>query len=141
MDTGKKLELHVPSILGFEKLAIDFAASVARMMKFPAERVEDLKTAVAEACINAIEHGNKLDAATKVGITLTIDDAKLQVDVHDEGLGIQGLVPPDIDKKIEGKQTPRGWGVFLIEQLIDEVTFESKPEGGNVVKMVIYLEK
>ena len=72
MGTEKTVELYVPSILGFEKVAMDSAASIAKMMKFPHERVEDLKTAVAEACLNAIEHGNKADASTKVSITLTI---------------------------------------------------------------------
>jgi len=50
----------VPSV---EKVAMDFAASVAKMRQFPEARIEDLKTAIAEACINAIEHGNKMDAS------------------------------------------------------------------------------
>ena len=67
MAPEKKFQLHLPSTLGCEKVAMDFAASVAKSMNFPADRVEDLKTAVAEACTNAIEHGNKLDASMKVG--------------------------------------------------------------------------
>jgi serine/threonine-protein kinase RsbW len=141
METGKTVELRIPSVLGFEKIAMDFAASVARTMQFPNERIDDLKTAVAEACINAIEHGNKLDASTKVGVTLRIDGSKLQVDVQDEGTGIEQVETPNIDEKIKGTEKARGWGVFLIESLMDEVTFESKPGGGNVVKMVIHLEK
>lgn len=54
-------ELRLPTRLGVEKVAMSTAASVAGIMGFSADRVEDLKTAVAEACINAIEHGNKLD--------------------------------------------------------------------------------
>src|SRR6266511_3257712 len=141
MGTEKKMELYIPSILGFEKVAMDFAASVARMMKFPHERIEDLRTAVAEACINAIEHGNKEDASTKVGITLTIEESKLRVDVQDEGQRIGQVEKPNIRKKIEGTEQPRGGGVFLIRNLMEEVKFESKPEGGNVVRMVIHLEK
>jgi len=141
METKKTLELHLPSILGLEKIAMDFAASAAKVMKFPHERIDDLKTAVAEACTNAIEHGNNLDANTRVRIILTMEDAKLQVDVYDEGAGVHHVDVPDMDKKIKGKQKTRGWGVFLIEKLMDEVTFESKPEGGSVVKMVINLDK
>ena len=137
----KKSELHVPSVLGCEKVAMDFAASVAAAMNFPADRVEDLKTAVAEACTNAIEHGNKMDSSTKVGVTLTVVDGRLQVDVQDEGRGV-GVVPtPDIDKKMAGEGDRRGWGIFLINSLMDEVTFESTPEGKNVVKMIINLER
>src|SRR5437867_5632333 len=138
MASEKKFELHLPSAPGVEKVAMDFAAAVAKTMNFPAERVEDLKTAVAEACLNAIEHGNKADASTKVGITLTIGEANLRVDVQDAGTGIGQVEKPNIQKKIAGKEKPRGWGIFLIKNLMDEVKFESKPEGGNVVRMVLH---
>jgi serine/threonine-protein kinase RsbW len=136
----RKFELHVPSTPGSEKLAMDFAADIARRMNFPAERVEDLKTAVAEACMNAIEHGNKLDAGTRVGIRLTVGADRLQVAVQDKGRGVGSVAKPDIDSRIEGKTEPRGWGIYLIENLMDEVTFESNAEG-SVVKMLIYLDK
>lgn len=120
---------------------MDFAASVARSMHFPDDRVEDLKTAVAEACTNAIEHGNKLDATTKVGITLTVADGRLEVDVQDEGRNLEPGPAPDIDSKIAGTSDARGWGIFLINSLMDEVTFGSTPEGKNVVRMIIHLER
>jgi serine/threonine-protein kinase RsbW len=141
MSEKKKFELHVPSVLGCEKVAMDFAASVAKAMNFPDDRVEDLKTAVAEACTNAIEHGNKMDASTKVGVTLTVVDGRLQVDVEDEGRGIGRAAVPNIDAKIAGEGDRRGWGIFLINSLMDEVTFESTPEGKNLVKMIIHLER
>ena len=140
MTAPDKYELHVLSRRGAEKLAMDFAADVARRMNFPPDRVEDLKTAVAEACMNAIEHGNKLDATTRVGIRLMVDKDRLQVAVQDQGSGIGKVQPPDIESRIEGKTDPRGWGIFLMENLMDEVSFESTAEGG-VVKMIIYLEK
>jgi serine/threonine-protein kinase RsbW len=140
MSASGKYELHVRSMHGAEKVAMDFAAEIARRMNFPAERVEDLKTAVAEACMNAIEHGNKLDATTRVGIRLVVDKDKLQVAIQDQGGGIAKPRAPDIESRMEGKTDPRGWGIYLIENLMDEVTFESTADGG-VVKMIIYLEK
>jgi len=141
MIANNKIELHIPSVMGFEKVAMECAASTAKKMGFTEDRIEDLKTAVAEACINAIEHGNKMDSSTKVGITLTVDESKLQVSVIDEGKGIGEIQTPHIEDKMEGKDKPRGWGIFLIKSLINEVTFEPSPEGGNITKMVIYLEK
>lgn len=142
MTAQQKFELHIPSNPGAEKLAMDFAAQVAKTMNFPAERVEDLKTAVAEACINAIEHGNRGDAATRVGIRLTAAADRLQVAVQDEGTapGIAHPATPDIESRIEGRTETRGWGIFLIENLMDEVSFESNAQG-NVVNMIIYLDK
>ncbi len=139
--TERKLELHIPSIIGFEKVAMDFAASVARMMGCADDRVEDLKTAVAEACLNAIEHGNRLEAGMKIGVTLTVADSKLQVAIHDDGPGIGDVATPRVEDKIEGRATTRGWGIFLMRSLMDEVQFESIPGGGNVVRMVIHVDK
>jgi serine/threonine-protein kinase RsbW len=110
-------------------------------MGFTENRIEDLKTAVSEACLNAIEHGNKMDISTKVGITLTLEESKLQIAIKDEGKGIGEIPLPRIEDKIEGKDKTRGWGIFLIKSLMNEVKFEPSPEGGNVVKMFIYLEK
>jgi serine/threonine-protein kinase RsbW len=141
MIANNKIELHIPSVMGFEKVAMECAASVAKKMGFTDNRIEDLKTAVAEACLNAIEHGNKMDTSTKVGITLTVEKSRLQVSVKDQGKGIDQILTPSIENKIEGKDQPRGWGIFLIKRLVNEVTFEPSPEGGNVTKMVIYLEK
>ena len=140
MKSESKFELHVPSTPGSEKLAMDFAADIARRMNFPADRVEDLKTAVAEACLNAMEHGNKLDASTRVGVRLTVAKDRLQVAVQDRGSGIGRVATPDLESRMEGRVEPRGWGIYLIENLVDEVTFESTAEG-SVVKMLIYLDK
>lgn len=136
-----KIELHIPSVMGYEKIAMECAASMAKKMGFTEDRIEDLKTAVAEACLNAIEHGNKMDTSTKVGITLTVEESKLQVSVKDQGKGIDEVPTPSIESKIEGEEKPRGWGIFLIKSLVNEVTFEPGPEGGNVTKMVIYLDR
>jgi serine/threonine-protein kinase RsbW len=141
MTADKNIELHIPSVMGYEKVAMECAASMAKKMGFTEDRIEDLKTAVAEACLNAIEHGNKMDTGTRVGITLTAEESRLQVTVKDEGKGIGKISSPSIESKMEGKDKTRGWGIFLIKSLMNEVKFEPSPEGGNVVKMIIYLEK
>lgn len=135
------LELHLPNILGAEKEAIKKAVTIAEKLGFARDRIEDLKTALAEACINAIEHGNKFDENTKVGITLAADENSLQVVVHDNGDGID---PDKIPKKRvtdEGLPQRRGYGVFLISNLVNEFTYEKKPGVGNEVKMIIHLNK
>jgi len=136
------IELTIPSRLELEKVAVDTASSVARIMGFSDDRIEDLKTAVEEACINAIEHGNQLDSSMKVIVELIADGSKLQVDVHDQGKGIKANVEkPDIDAKIAKKQSSRGWGLFLIKNLMDEVEFSWNPDTGNLTRMIIHLRK
>jgi len=136
----KLVELHIPNTIGSEKAAIEKAAAIAREMGFSADRVEDLKTAVSEACINAIEHGNKFDLNTKVGITLASDDTVLEVTVHDEGNGIDPAKIPKDRTGPNGFPKRRGYGIFLIKNLVNEMSFASEPGKGNDVKMIIHLE-
>ena len=136
------IELAIPSRLGLEQVAIDVAASVAKLMGFSEDRIEDVKTAVDEACINAIEHGNQQNADVKVLVELIAEDNKLQVDIHDRGKGIRGEIQkPDIDVLVTGKERTRGWGLFLIQSLMDEVEFDWNPETGGVTRMVIHLKQ
>jgi serine/threonine-protein kinase RsbW len=136
------IELCLPSKLGYEKIAMNTAASVARLMGFSEDRIEDLKTAVAEACINSMEHGNKLDETMKVGVILSMTDDALEVKVRDQGPGPKGeRRKPDIDLKMEGEETPRGMGMFLIQALVDEVEWTSSEQNGSCARLVIHLHK
>src|SRR6201998_4025834 len=93
------VEVRLPSRMGYEKVAMSTAASVAKLMGFREDRIEDLKTAVAEACINAIEHGNRLNEGLTVGVVLSAGEDALEVKVIDDGKGLKTLPPrPDIDK-------------------------------------------
>ena len=136
------IEIHLPSVLGYEKVAMDSAAAVARIMDFHQSRIEDLKTAVAEACTNAIEHGNHLNKNMMVLVTLVMSSDCLEVNVEDCGKGIKKLpVEPNIDDQLTSKHDTRGWGVFLIKHLVDELEFKPGPKGGNVTRMVIHLNR
>ena len=134
-------ELRLPSRLGFEKVAMNTAASVAEIMGFSSDRVEDLKTAVSEACINAIEHGNQLNELLGVVVTLSMSVESLEVKIRDHGPGVQEeMHVPDIDRKMLGEEDPRGMGMFLIQALVDEVEYVSKqPGGGSYARLVIHL--
>jgi serine/threonine-protein kinase RsbW len=133
-------ELRLPSRLGFEKVAMNTAASVAQLMGFSEDRIEDLKTAVAEACINAVEHGNKLDESLTILVILAMAENTLEVKVVDKGAGFSGAVkPPDIDKKLHGEEDPRGMGMFLIQSLVDEAEWVSRP-GRSYARLAIHLD-
>src|ERR1700761_5491674 len=88
MKNGSSVEVRLPSELGFEKVAMSTAAGMAALMGFSQDRIEDLKTAVAEACINAMEHGNHLSETHRVGVELSTTDDELEVRVSDEGTGL-----------------------------------------------------
>lgn len=135
------VEMRLPSVLGFEKVPMAAAAAMAGEMGFSPDRIDDLNTAVSEVCLNAIEHGNQLQAGVQVLITLTCQPSGLQVEVADQGTGVPKKPrAPRIEDKLAGKTRSRGWGLFLIEQLVDEVAFEKRPEGGHVTRLLIHLD-
>lgn len=136
----ESIEIRLPSRLGYEKLAMAASAMIAEGMRFEPDKIEDLKTAVSEACINAIEHGNKLHVDKRVTILFSIRNSSLVVDVLDEGDGsiFQMSQEPRIEEKVEGRDSARGLGLFLIKQLMDEAEFIPRSQGTRL-RMVIHI--
>lgn len=142
MKSGHSVEVRLPSELGYEKVAMNTAASMAALMGFSPDRIEDLKTAVAEACINAIEHGNRMDETQNVGVVLSSHDNELEVRVIDSGSGVTSApASPDIDRKMLGEEDARGMGMFLIQALVDEAEWHAGPPGNSFVRLVIRLNR
>ena len=114
---------------GNERLALaQVAADVAGEGLSPA-RMERLKTAVAEAAMNAIEHGNRNQPEVPVDVEVTAADGDIVVTITDQGGALEGASPgaePDLAAKLAGEQPPRGWGLFLIRHMVDamDVTTE-----------------
>ena len=132
------IEVDLPSKIGYERIAMQCSASFAKMVGFVPERIEDLKTVVSEACLNAMEHGNKEDPNARVTVKMNFNDNSITVFVKDEGTGVQKFPgDPDIRKKIEKLEPPRGLGIFLIKELADQVEFNQMTKNGHVVRMVI----
>ena len=137
----RTVEVNLPNVSGYERIAMECSASFAKIGGLVKERIEDLKTAVAEACLNAMEHGNRDHPDSRVIITMYLGDKDFKVSVMDAGDGMS-IIPQHIDikKKVEGLEPPNGLGLFLIQQLVDQVEFKKLNGGGHVVKMVLKME-
>jgi serine/threonine-protein kinase RsbW len=132
------INLSIPSEFGYERVVREAVASFARRVGFAGERIEDLKTAVSEACLNAIEHGNAQMPEMRVDVSCVWENDCLMVRVLDHGLKrYAGHVTPCLSRKVYGEAPPRGLGLYLIAQLVDTCGFETSPDGGNVLYMHI----
>ena len=140
---GKRLNNRMVAVIlsneiGYERIAMACSASFAQLFGCSPERIEDLKTVVAEAAINAMEHGNKGRADARVIVYLNCHDSVINVSVIDEGDGIKELPPdPDTERIVDELDPPSGYGVFLINQLADKVQFNQMTDEGHAVKMAI----
>ena len=138
----RTVEVSLPNKLGYERIAMQCAASFAKIVGFLPDRIEDVKTAVSEACLNAMEHGNKCHPDKRVVITMNYEEGVFSVTVVDEGEGIEMLPEdPDIEQKIENLETPRGLGIFLIKNLVDQVEFNKMTNEGHMVRMEIKMTR
>jgi serine phosphatase RsbU (regulator of sigma subunit)/anti-sigma regulatory factor (Ser/Thr protein kinase) len=143
-DAGQSSEtlarFELASRAGNERLAMEQVSAVVAPLDLAPARLDRLKTAVAEATMNAIEHGNKFSEAEPVVIEVSRDDHSLTVSITDRG-GDQ-LIPeaeaPDLTAKLAGLQSPRGWGLFLIQKMVDEMHV-SADEIYHTVKLVMHL--
>ena len=134
----RTVELSLPNTMGYERVAMECAASLAKIGGFVQERIEDLKTIVAEACINAMLHGNKWRPDTRVTVSMNFKDGAIHLAVMDEGEGIKHFPKdPDIDRMIEHLDPCGGFGLFLIKKLADQVEFNAETNKGHVMRMLI----
>ena len=133
-------DFTLPSEQGGELAAADRVLRAVEDLDLPARSSDRLRTAVAEAVMNAMEHGNGFDPNLATQVQVLTGEHRLVVRVWDHG---QELPPesaePDLDAKLAGEQPARGWGLFLIRNMVDELAI-TREEERNVVTLTIALE-
>lgn len=138
LNANQTVKIVLPNILGYERIAIACSASFAQINGLAPDRIEDLKTIVAEAATNAMQHGNGGRTEAHVSIRFEMLPDAIKVTVRDIGNGFEKVVKdPDIERIINEGEAPIGFGVFLIRNLADHVDFHQMPEGGHCVEMRI----
>ena len=145
METGK-VSTIVPSIPGYEEIIVEAVGAMARIHEVPYEKLNKLKIAVNEACINAMDHGNDYDPTKNVEITFEYNDESLSVSVTDSGSGnvSPNFDEPDLDEQFElfktMEQEISGWGLFLMKSLVDDVEIVGKEGEGTTTTVTILHE-
>ena len=134
-------ELSIPSEPGNDRRAMEEVARAVSGLGLPERTLERLKTAVAEATLNSLEHGNRYQAELPVLIEVSVSEADLSVKITDEGSGPPAFhsETPDIEAKLAGTQTPRGWGLFLIRNLVDDMNVTGD-EHHHTVELILHLD-
>jgi serine phosphatase RsbU (regulator of sigma subunit)/anti-sigma regulatory factor (Ser/Thr protein kinase) len=131
----------IPSEPGNERGASERVAEAVASLGLQPAQLERLKTAVSEAVMNAIEHGNESRAELPVVIGIRREAGELLVRITDEGgeREIPEAETPDLEAKLEGLQKPRGWGLFLIRNMVDDLRVSSDGHH-HTVELVVRLE-
>lgn len=88
--------------------------------------------------MNAMEHGNKYQEDVPVKIHVSADNENLTIRITDQGGGapIPESTAPDLAAKLAGEQSPRGWGLFLIKNMVDEMNV-IQDEKTHTIELVV----
>ncbi len=136
-------EVTLTSVPGNERQAMEKVAEVVEPLHLPPNRLADLKTAVAEVVMNAMEHGNHYQPDRIVEMQILASTSSVVVRIRDQGEGEQRPVTvpdaPNLEAKLAELETPRGWGLFLIKNLVDEMR-EINEEHSHTVEVVMYFK-
>lgn len=117
-------------------------AAFAARLNPTIEEVSDIKMAVSEAVTNSIIHGYYQMEQGRICVECQIERDMLTVCIKDNGRGI-----PDIKKAMEPMYTTRpelersGLGFAFMQTFMDDVSVESTPGKGTIVKMTKKLTK
>ena len=132
----REVMLALPMAPEMELEASKTATAIAESIRMSPDRIDEVRMAVVEACINALEHSQASDR--EVFVTFQVvgdtDPEKLRILVHDNGVGfsLEGREEPTMAGKLKAVRK-RGWGLKIIQGLMDEVEIRSGAEGTTVV--------
>ncbi len=131
---ANEYEMVVPMGEDTELIAAQTVEEIAKRHHFAPKAINQIKTALVEACINATEHSHSPDR--KIYQKFTVEDDKIIITISNRGLRLADKKAQEIMPE-EGR---RGWGLKLMKNLMDEVKFEQTDDGTRI-SMVKYLTK
>jgi serine/threonine-protein kinase RsbW len=117
-------EIVIPMSSESELIAAHTLEEIAKRHGFKVHDINQIKTALVEACINAVEHSHSPDRRIRQKFTVGHD--KITIDVTNRGLRLADAPRPDADS------ARRGWGLKLMEKLMDEVTINDTDDGTSI---------
>ena len=126
-----KVELTIPIIPDMELAATKTAEVVAKHMGLKEDQAAEISMALIEATINAFEHSESKSANVEIHFVIQGDTLEIKVTDHGKGFDKSKVAIPNIEEKI-ASDYKRGWGLQLIQELMDTVEFESTNDGTTV---------
>ena len=132
----REVTLTLPMLPDMEIAASKTATALAEFMEMSSDKIDEVRMAVVEACINSFEQSKADDRKVEIRFEVLGNDdpERLQITIRDSGVGFapDTLERPRIEEKLKAANK-RGWGLTIIKGLMDEVEIHSGPDGTTVV--------
>ena len=115
----------------------DYVTNYAKQAGLNEAETYAVQLAVDEASTNIIEHGYGQECPERIDITCEILEDGLKIVIFDdaEPFNPETVPEPEINVSLE-ELKPRGLGIYLIRQMMDEVRYEPTQDRGNTLTMI-----
>lgn len=132
----REVSFFLPMEPEMEIAASQEATAFAAAMGMSADRIDEIRMAVVEACINAMEHSRASDQLVHLRLAALGKQhpERLEITIRDQGVGFrpESIEDPSMDSKIHDPRK-RGWGLKIIRGLMDDVAITSDARGTTLV--------
>lgn len=123
---------HIPSDRGAVREIRRRVMEFACQLPFSKSDLKSIELAVGEAAVNGVRYGSPLGPVDQLHVTCEYNDGTMTVQISDQGGGFApGAVPCPVAEDMKSS----GYGLCLMNGLMDEVQFSFGPEGGTTVRM------
>jgi serine/threonine-protein kinase RsbW len=128
--SADEYEIIVPMGADTEMIAANAVEEIARRHDFKQSAINQIKTALVEACINAAEHSHSPDR--RIYQKITFEEDKIIITIANRGVKMPAQKVLESVSTIEPNEGRRGWGLKLMRRLMDEVNFEQTDDGTRI---------
>lgn len=129
--SAKEVVLIIPVFPDMELAAAQTASILAELMDFEENSIDEIRLALIETCINAFEHSHSGDKKVYIQFLMKTDEIELRITDHGVGFNLDQVIVPNIENALKGKRK-RGWGLEIIQNLMDDVKIDSGEEGTTI---------
>jgi serine/threonine-protein kinase RsbW len=137
MSDGREVSMSIPVAPEMEIVATAQAAALGEYLGLSRDKIDEVKLALVEACINAFEHADCRDEQLHLTFRLGRESKGrewLEVEVLDKGKGFdQSRVEEPSAQKTFHNHRKRGWGLQIIKSLMDEVNITTGEWGTRIL--------
>jgi len=113
---------ELSSEFGQEKRIAADLSSLLSQRGVRQDRLEEVLTAVGEACLNALEHGNRLRPDRLVEVRMTLTGGSCTFRIYDEGGGFDEAPLADNQAAKRRQSGSRGWGLLFISSFANRIS-------------------
>ncbi len=147
--SANALSIQMPGDGSYLAHIREFIVDLARRIGFPEEEIARIEMSVDEACANVVEHAysegkqwrwQHRDPEIRLSIQAAEDQLVIEINDHGQHFDLAAYQPTDIQARAHDMQTG-GYGIAIIRQFMDEVSYSSSDASGNTLRLVKYLKK